>query len=105
MGRGSLTLLSYLKDGPATLSDIKEDLRMGNDTLYEAMNSLIKNELALEISKGPARIFMLTEKGKRLFFVITLAEKILNDDSYRQTESPRPTAACRTPRAHADPPH
>lgn len=78
LGESGIKILMYLAHRKAKLSDFKEELGMGTDSIYRALKILIDNGLVIELdAKGYVRLFELTERGRRVVECLNKAEEIL----------------------------
>ena len=67
-------------DTKSPITEIRDALSMGSGTIYRAVHILSGFGLIVEESRGVARLFSPTEKGKRVARLLMEADDILSEE-------------------------
>ena len=81
LGESGCRMLIHLARAQKTklpITEIRNTLRMGSGTIYRVVHILSGFGLIVEESRGVARLFSLTEKGKRVASLLMEADAILS---------------------------
>ena len=85
LGVAGLRIMLFLDDHAKTntrapnLEQLRRSLKMGYSSVYRFIPVLVKYGLVAEESRGVARFFLLTQKGKRLSSLLIAANRILSE--------------------------